>query len=933
VSLALANDGSPRIAYRSNANILAYTSCEIATSCDEAADWVVNVEIEESFFNSEDTSIQLDSSGNPRISYFKSNTGDLKFASCEISSNCDLKSEWNLYAIEESGSVGSDTSMMIDSNGNYHISYGTNSGSPVDLKYAYCPIVTGCTAGSNWKISTIAASNFITDVQTDLVLDSTNDPYVVASLSGDLVFSQSKFIDVLQIAPSINQKNVLASSDIQVVFDEAVSFATLSQANLPIYAPELVSGVYSLSTTNIANDTVVFTPTNDFRTGEDVEFIVTQNVLSISGYALNVPFSGSFSIASTDGTTSFSAQAALVAQIPVMNQSADFDNDGDVDIASIGGGTPGELEVYLNNGNGTFAAAVVTSSQANPRALTLGDFNADGFVDIIASHNGSAVIGVFLNNGSGQFPTRVDYSTGGNSQGIASADFDGDGDLDVVVPRYSSNNLIILENNGAGVFTSGDVLSSISPLHVSTADLDNDGDMDIVTGATSAASVQVFMNQGEGAFAPIVIYSGTTTNYFQVKTADLTGDGFPEIVATDNGSNVISIFTNDGDGTFSGPTDIASSKTEGLDLSDIDADGDVDILAVNNGNETLSLFLNSGTGIMTFDSTLSLGSNPTGISSGDFNGDGALDFTVGNANDNTISVYFNVLPKLEILSTTPLKNAVDVSQSSTIEVVFDDSLNTGTLTSSNFRVRGSQTGLLTGILVFSTTTVLNDTVTFTPNTSFRVGERIRFAMTTTVQSLGGLTLINPYSGEFIVGATDGSGTFDPVLNLSGTSPVEALGGDIDNDGDLDLVSVGFGSVSVYINNGTGIFAPVVEYSTSGNLRAMELADIDNDTDLDVIVSNFASSTVLVLINNGSGVFAAAVPYIVGSSPLGVDAADFDGDGDIDISVSNFSDDTIGILLNNGNGTFPAQVTYIVSDEPRMLKIMILMGMVILILRT
>src|SRR5438477_9144688 len=91
-------------------------------------------------------------------------------------------------------------------------------------------------------------------------------------------------------------------------------------------------------------------------------------------------------------------------------------------------------------------------------------------------------------------------------------------------------------------------------------------------------------------------------------------------------------------------------------------------------------------------------------------------------------------------------------------------------------------------------------------------------------------------------------------------------GDIDGDGDLDIIFANGGGYSsatapqilrIYINNGTGIFTDESVARTGGlsyRARGVELGDVDRDGDLDIIVANDFVATPALLINNGSGFF-------------------------------------------------------------------------------
>ena len=157
------------------------------------------------------------------------------------------------------------------------------------------------------------------------------------------------------------------------------------------------------------------------------------------------------------------------------------------------------------------------------------------------------------------------------------------------------------------------------------------------------------------------------------------------------------------------------------------------------------------------------------------------------------------------------------------------------------------------------------------------------------------------------------GTFTTSTTLeigSQTDWVEI--GDVDGDGADDLVFAvrAFrGRIAILRGRGDGTFQEPEQIPLGREPRCVLLRDLDGDGDLDLVGMNHQEPVVQILLNDGAGRFTAAPDVLVGGASVGIpypqamEAVDLDGDGDLDLVAVCTGSSRLAVMRNRGDATF------------------------------
>src|SRR5258706_229500 len=240
------------------------------------------------------------------------------------------------------------------------------------------------------------------------------------------------------------------------------------------------------------------------------------------------------------GTSSFGNPSE-----PWMLVAADLNRDGNLDLVTSD--LNGEISVFIGNGDGTFQNErdyVVGSTHDDVISVAAVDVNGDGVLDVVACITETAQIVVMLGRGDGTFNAPSYYSTSDtNPNDMVVGDFNADGNLDVAV--IDSSTVRVLLGNGDGSFRPPiSSPSSFETRYVIAGDFNRDGKLDLIVmngGIFGSTSLSVLYGNGDGTFQPQVVFP-TTANWVIVP-ADFNGDGRHDLAVADHTFSKIALLT------------------------------------------------------------------------------------------------------------------------------------------------------------------------------------------------------------------------------------------------------------------------------------------------------------------------------------------------------------------------------------------------------
>ncbi|HOU13211.1 MAG TPA: FG-GAP-like repeat-containing protein [Anaerolineae bacterium] len=585
--------------------------------------------------------------------------------------------------------------------------------------------------------------------------------------------------------------------------------------------------------------------------------------------------------------------------------AGDFDNDGAVDIASGSAWLTGyEVQVWQNDGT-PFDALWTANGVGNADtvlALVSGDLDNDGYLDLVSGDDGAALM-AWRNDHTpfaGTWTSLYIGSASTDATALAIGDLDNDGDLDLVSGN-AANRVRAWENDGTPfsgawsqsiVFTTTDGIESLA-----LADVDTDGDLDILAGCRTGETYALTSWQNNGD-----PFAGTWTRHdlgdkdlgtvYTLAAADFDVDGdfdlasgaqmnaaFAEVQAWENNGSPFG-------GLWAGSAvEETATAVRALTVADLDHDGDTDLIAAT---DVLTAWPNKRAAGSWSAWTEGAQPLPTGsmlsVAATDFNHDGKLDIAAGAS---TIGIHVwkgdggytwthvpaGVLPASGMWTGVAWGQINHADEVDLAAASAASGVRAWIATQDGWVWEDASVGL-------PTTGSYNDVVLAHVNHD----------------GLNDLLASGKSVGVRIWPGTGAGKTPDwnsPKV-LSDTLDFCDLDvGDINHDGNLDVVAANCGNVQgvpIWLAQGDFGFNPSSSPITTGNYQAVALGDLNNDGDLDLVGAPSGVAGARVWLGDGGATWSYQGVISPTLAVVSLEMGDFDNDGYLDILAG---------LQNNG----------------------------------
>ena len=590
----------------------------------------------------------------------------------------------------------------------------------------------------------------------------------------------------------------------------------------------------------------------------------------------------------------------------------DYDGDGDLDMVCNGNDGTYLTKVYDNNGLGTFSHVGSYGSGSQISSIAVADFNMDGWPDW-AVGVGAGPIWVDFSQGPGEsFNWSTQDIGNNNTQWIEAGDINGDTYPDIVEGNFNQPNRVWL-NDGTGYFTdSGQSIGNGYTSIIELGDLDGDGDLDMYEGTNAITPLpadKIWINNS-GTFVDSGI-SLPNTQTIGATIVDFDNDGDNDIIVGVSEGAYNLFYINDGAGNFTNSQQqLNPTYTNGVNAADYTGDNKVDLAEASMGG--VRLYVGGYGGIPV--NTQPIAPMVMSETVSDLDGDKAYNdvtFTWGDGADaetpTNLLTYSLYIKRSDGLGITSGAIPVGPGNVGHLKSITLKNLPTGSYT---WRVQTVDTGYRKS--VWSNDRNFRTGMLITPHEDVLGMVDTGAVLAADLDGDGDMDIVEGRNDlslgdqTGVVWINDGSGNFTQSSTLGSMDHTDIEAVDVDGDGDLDVVEVGWwgSSSKLWLNNGIGFFTDSGQNIDAGMLGAtidVLIADFDGDGDVDLMPIGDMDGAILYA-NDGSGGFSQLSNPVMVASPAGAAAGDINEDGSMDICLTPRYDGTVNCYLNDGDGT-------------------------------
>jgi hypothetical protein len=614
---------------------------------------------------------------------------------------------------------------------------------------------------------------------------------------------------------------------------------------------------------------------------------------------------------------------------------ADFDGDGLPD-AAISTYDAGGVTIALGRADGTLLPVTTVPLEPGVEFVDTADLNGDSRPDLVLANDpydlGIGATWVILGRGDGTFLPATRLTTGIAPQAVTVGDFDEDGSLDLAtidvcagVGDCTSGKVWVSPGNGDGTFrTAVGIPAGREPTYLVSGDFDEDGHLDLMVANTIAyypegpGDLSFLAGHGDGTFAPEQDVTVAVVAPHALAVGDFNADGHTDVAGINHFGRFISIYLGRGDGTFAWDAYPTGDHPVDLRAVDVNGDGIQDLATANIRSDDMSVLLGQGDGTFGAPIRTSGSNGPSGLGFADFDRDHRLDVVLSNVFSETALL---LLGHGDGTFGSPGRDFDDFGHGEAVVEDFDGDGHQDLLMSNGYPFFFGAAGDLSLLLG-------RGDGTFGPEMHFESGPVLGPLRVADFDEdgLADVAVGALQTNEILILLWRGDGSFEPASHVDvGFDPGQIAAGDLNGDAHVDLVVVNQGTtypayepadISVLLGRGDGTFAPEVRFSAADHPIKVAIADFNGDGHEDLAVTSevdvFDSlpGQVGIFLGRGDGAFDPGQSLTAGKAVFEVLASDFDGDGRVDLAVDNRGEIVsewalgyVSVFMGRGDGSF------------------------------